>query len=259
VFDQTVFSNLPARLIDRARANGQVLGREAAPAVRPGEVDAAPFVDREGGPAGAGRLAAAYDRPGIAAKASDQRFQLEDPIFVEVPSGRVARPGDLYLAYVMGPQIGDDAQIMIPTAIVRIENVVPGQLSVARVISQFGEIRVDQALIPLESTVPVSGRRPVAVSDGATAHVLWVHEEPVLPSLQSYVVLSREQGANVSVGDQFTLIDATVDASHPAPPVPAAVAQVLRITPYAITAIVIDHRQPTIRAGMPARLTARMQ
>jgi hypothetical protein len=127
------------------------------------------------------------------------------------------------------------------------------------VIRQFGEIRVDQALVPLESAVPVSGRRPVAVTDGATAHVLWVHEEPVLPSLQSYVVLSREQGVPVSVGDQFTLIDATVDPTHPAPAVPAAVAQVLRVTQHAITAIVIVHNQPTIRAGMPARVTARMQ
>jgi hypothetical protein len=73
------------------------------------------------------------------------------------------------------------------------------------------------------------------------------------------VVLSSEGGADVRVGDQFTLIDASVDESHPAPPVPAAVAQVVRVTPYAVTALVVDHQQPTIRAGMPARLTARMR
>jgi hypothetical protein len=89
--------------------------------------------------------------------------------------------------------------------------------------------------------------------------VLWVHEDPVLPSLQSYVVLTREVGPDVKVGDQFTLIDATVDETHPAPPVPAAVAQVVRVTPYALTALVVNHVQPTIRAGMPATLTARMR
>ena len=81
-FDRTVFSALPARFSDRVQSNGQVIGRERAGAVRLGEVDAAPFADRDGGPRGAGRLAAAYDRPGIAAKASDQRFQMEDAVFV---------------------------------------------------------------------------------------------------------------------------------------------------------------------------------
>jgi hypothetical protein len=100
---------------------------------------------------------------------------------------------------------------------------------------------------------------PSPVSDGRTAHVLWVHENPVLPSMQSYVVLSREPGAEIKVGDQFTLMDATVDQSHPAPPVPAARAQVVRVTPYALTALVVDHDQPTIKAGMPATLTARMR
>jgi hypothetical protein len=71
--------------------------------------------------------------------------------------------------------------------------------------------------------------------------------------------LSAESGNNVRVGDQFTLMDASVDATHPAPPVPAAVAQVVRVTPYAITAIVVDHDQPAIRTGMPARLTATMR
>ena len=99
---------------------------------------------------------------------------------------------------------------------------------------------------------------PTPVQDGSTAHVLWVHEDPVLPSLQTYVVLTSEAGSDVRVGDQFTLIDASVDETHPAPPVPAAVAQVVRVTPYAVTALVVDHDQPTIRAGMPARLTARM-
>jgi hypothetical protein len=147
---------------------------------------------------------------------------------------------------------------MVPTAILIVEAVRPAEPPLARVVRQFGEIRLDQYLVPLETTVPPAmSLSPVA--DGRTAHVLWVNENPVLPSLQSYVVLSREPGAEIKVGDQFTLMDATVDEMHPAPPVPAAVAQVVRVTPYALTALVVDHDQPTIRAGMPARLTARMR
>jgi LysM repeat protein len=257
--EPTVFSNRPVLVSDRLQSNGQVIGRELAGSVRVGEVEAAPFADRQGGPHGAGRLAAAYDRPGIQAKASDQRFQLQDPIFVELPSGRPARVGDQYVAYVLGPMLSDESELMIPTAIVRVENVQPGELTLARIVRQFGDIRLDQLLAPLESAVPSATMTRMPVSDGLTAHVLWVHEDPVLPSTQSYVVLTRETGLDVQVGDLFTLIDASVDESHPAPPVPAGVAQVVRVTPYAVTALVMDQDQPTIRAGMPARLTARMR
>lgn len=258
-FERTVFSTLPALVSDRVAGSGEVLGRDRLSAVRVGEVEAAPFVDRDGGPRGAGRLAAAYDRPGIAAKASDQTFQLEDPVFVEVPGGRAARVGDRYLVIVAGPAIGEESRLMIPTGIVRVESVAPGQPALARIVRQFGEIRLDQSLVPVESSVPAATATRVPVSNGRAALVLWVHHDPVLPTLQSYVVLSREAGNDVAVGDQFTLMDATVDASHPAPPVPAAVAQVVRVTPYAITALVVDHDQPSVRAGMPARLTARMR
>jgi LysM domain-containing protein len=257
--DRTVFSPQASMVTGRLQSNGEVLGRVRAGSVRVGEVEAAPFADRQGGPRGAGSLAAAYDRPGIAAKASDQRFQLQDPIFVELPSGMPARLGDRYLVYVLGPSLTDESQLMIPTGIVQVENVQPGQLTLARIVRQFAEIRLDQRLAPLESAVPSATMSPMPVSDGKTAHVLWVHENPVLPSMQSYVVLSSEVGADVKVGDQFTLIDASVDETHPAPPVPAAVAQVVRVTPYAVTALVVDHDQPTIQTGMPARLTAQMR
>ena len=258
-FERTVFTTQPALVSDRLQSNGQVIGRARAGSVRLGEIEAAPFADREDGPEGAGRLAAAYDRPGIKAKASDQRFQLEDPVFVELPSGRAARVGDRYLAFELGPVLSDDSQLMMPTAIVRVEDVTPGQLVLARVVRQFRQITLDQWLVPVESVPPDVSLNPTRVSNGRTAHVLWVHEDPVLPSLQSYVVLSPEAGSDVKVGDQFTLIDATVDETHPAPPVPAAVAQVVRVTPYGVTALVVDHDQPTIRAGMPAKLTARMR
>jgi LysM repeat protein len=257
--DRTVFSTQPPVVNGRLQSNGDVLGRVRAGSVRVGEVEAAPFADRHGGPRGAGSLAAAYDRPGIAAKASDQRFSLQDPVFVQLPNGVSARLGDRYLVYVPGPTLGDDAQLMIPTGVVQVENVQPGQLTLARIVRQFAEIRLDQRLVPLESVVPSATMSSTPVSNGGTAHVLWVHEDPVLPSMQSYVVLSSEVGPDVKVGDQFTLIDASVDETHPAPPVPAAVAQVVRVTPYAVTALVVDHEQPTIRAGMPARLTARMR
>ena len=255
--DRTVFSSTPLGMVpDRIGSNGEVLGRETVSGVPRGEIESAPFAFKLGGPVNKGMLVAAYDRPGIKAAAGDRRFQLHDRIFVELPAGVARNPGDLLLSYVLGPQISDLAQVVIPTGIIRVESSEPGQPSVARVVRQFGEITLDQSIIPLESISPSVGR-PVAVPAGPAERVVYVASEPVLPSLQNYVLLSTNSANGVRVGDQFTLIDDSVDPKHPAPPVAAAIAEVVRVTQYAVTAIVVDHEQPRIYPGMLARLSAR--
>ena len=136
---------------------------------------------------------------------------------------------------------------MIPTGIIRIESNSLGQ-PMGRVVRQFGEIDLDQSVIQLES-IPASIGRPVAVAQGPAEKVIYIANDPVLPSLQNYVLLSAKSANGVRVGDQFTLIDDSVDPKHPAPPVPAALAEVVRVTPYAVTAIVVDHDHRTDDAG----------
>jgi hypothetical protein len=255
--DRTVFSTLPPGMVpDRIGSNGEVLGREAVSGVPRGEIESAPFALKLGGPSNKGALVAAYDRPGIQAAAGERRFQLHDRVFAELPSGVARTPGDLVLAYRLGPQIGESAQLVIPTGVLRVESSQAGQPSIVRVVRQFGEITLDQSIIPLESIAPVVGRA-VAVPPGPAERVVYVASEPVLPSLQNYVLLSTSSMNGVRVGDQFTLIDDSVDPKHPAPPVPAAIAEVVRVTPYAVTVIVVDHEQPRIYPGMLARLSAR--
>ncbi len=255
VSDRTVFSTMP--MTGSIRSAGDVIGRENGSGVSRGEIEAAPFADRIGGPAGAGRLAAAYDRPGIKAPAGDRTFQLKDRIFVDLPPGSAGRVGDELMAYRMGPVIDETVQILIPTGILRIESVQAGQPALARIVKQFGTIHLDQAIVPLEASNAVVAA-PTAVPLGSAERVVYILGDPVLPSMQSYVVLSAAASSRARVGDQFTLIDDTVDPRHPAPPVLAAVVEVVRVSPYAVTAIVVDHEQPTIRTGMTARLSARV-
>ncbi|MEO5588693.1 MAG: LysM peptidoglycan-binding domain-containing protein [Gemmatimonadaceae bacterium] len=255
--DRTVFSTLPPGMVgDRISSDGEVLGRETTSGVSVGEMDAAPFAVRVGGPAGSGRLAAAYDRPGILAPAGERRFQLMDRVFVDVPRGAGAASGDLLLAYRMGPDLNDQSQLLIPTGILKVISTQAGQPTLARVVRQFEEIKLDQRLIALDAVTPVVGM-PVAVTAGPTERVLYVAGDQVLPSIQNYVILSATASNGVRVGDQFTLIDDSVDPRYPSPPVAAAVAEVVKITPFAVTAIVVDHEQPRIYAGMIARLSAR--
>jgi len=176
---------------------------------------------------------------------------------VKLPAGAPASPGQLLLVYRLGEEISDDAQLVIPTGIVRVESQQLGQPALASVVRQFGEIRLDQSLMPLVTTLATVGSL-VPVASGLSEKVIYIGGNNVLPSLQSYVVLTSRAAGAVHVGDRFTLIDDSVDPRYPAPPVPAAVAEVVKVTPFAVTAMLIDQDQPRIRTGMTARLTARL-
>jgi hypothetical protein len=89
---------------------------------------------------------------------------------------------------------------------------------------------------------------------------VYVHNEPVLPTIGYYVMISQNSKTGIKVGDEVSFIDNSTgpsDDGH-APPVIAGVAQVVRVTPFATTAIIIRQIQPTIRDGMPVRLTGKM-
>src|SRR5690242_10104412 len=146
--DLTVFSSPMSRAAAEAAAtasSGEVIGRGRPSPVRRGEVEAAPYADR--GPRGAGRLVASVDRPGIKTTIVQSRFQLNDDLYAELPRGATARLGDEYMSYVLGPDLGGNGQVIIPTGILQIESLPAGQRPVARIVRQFAEIKLDQPLI----------------------------------------------------------------------------------------------------------------
>lgn len=255
----TVFASPTGLSRPRASGAGFSSAKYRAPGVRAGEIESAPYVERSGGPRDAGEIRAGVDRPAVSTDAGNARFQLNDQLYISLPKGAVERLGDRYLAYVLGDNIEDVGQMVIPTAILRIESIRAEQPAVARIIRQFGEVRLNQRLIAAELVSAVT-RIPQQIGGGMMGKVIRVHLDPVLPSVQHYVVLSPGSQNGVSVGDEFTLIDDTMgrDDPTPAPPVSAAVAQVVKVTPYGSTAIIISQIQPAIKEGMPVRLTAKM-
>ncbi len=254
--DLTIFASPLSRAA--AEMGATVIGRTRTSGVRRGEVEAAPYMERRGGPSGSGRLVASVDRLGIQSTSLEGRFQLNDRLYVELPRGLVPRAGDRYLTYVMGDEIANVGQVLVPTGIVRIETITAGQPAQARIVRQFGEIRLQQGLLPFSDVIlPGPGTSPIA--GGTPGKVLYVHNKPVLPSIGHYVLISPSARSGVQVGDEFMFIDNAIGRRDEtaAPPVSAGTAQVVRITPYAATAIIVSHAQPTIREGMPVRMTGK--
>ncbi len=253
----TVFASPIARAA--AQVQTDVVNRSRPGGVRRGEVETAPYADRSGGPKNAGRLVASVDRPGIKTNIVQIRYQINDDLFLDLPKGLVPRLGDSYVSYILGPNLGDNGQVVIPTGILRIEALPQGQRPIARIMKQFGEIKLDQEVVVAPDVQLPSGTIS-PLGGGMRGRVVYVHETPVLPSIGHYVLISPNAKSGIHVGDEVTFIDNSTgrEDPSPAPAVTAGIGQVVRVTPYASTVIIVKQTQPTIRDGMPVRLTGTM-
>ncbi|MEP6495745.1 MAG: LysM peptidoglycan-binding domain-containing protein [bacterium] len=230
--------------------------------VRTGEYAASPWVDQRGGPPGAGYIMQAADLPGTVS-ADKSRMSLYDRVFVAPPAGGVAAEKVLYLAYKLGPMIEDFGQIVIPTGLVEItRSPRNGEAATGRVVKLFTEMLQGQQVIPYDSSASLVMGQPSSITNGHAGKVRWIYREPVLPSMQDYVVIDISNRDGVTTGDQIELYQprqAPVEgAAFAIPEVSIAHGQVLRVTPFGATAIITAQEQPKIGNGTAARVAAKM-
>jgi hypothetical protein len=232
------------------------------PTVRAGEVLVAPYVDREGGPRGHGNIIKSADLTGVGGATLRLAFQPYDKVLIAPPVGYVAPEGERYLSYRLGPMLENQGQLIIPTGVLEVHASARSETgAVAKVVRVFNEIRSTDRLIPIDTVGMGSTTRPVAVTDGPSAKITWIYGEPVLPSIQNFVVLNVSSTQGVRMGDEFTIFQPSRKPEGNEPrekETLVAKAQVVRSTPYGVTAIVIGQEQPSIKEGMSARISARM-
>lgn len=244
----------PTTLI--AQRTVQAQARAAAPTIRPGEFYAAPWVEREGGPPNAGIIVGTADVAGIPLTEAERPLQSHERVFVRVPPGMSSAAGARYVSVRPGPMLEGIGQVMVPTGIIVVERVQPGKAVEARVVARYAPVQIGDQLVSMESA-PANLPRPAAVAGGAGTRVLWISSDPVLPSLQSYVVVTA---AGMRVGDQITFYRErrTTTDGVVLPESAIGVAQIVRSTPQGSTALIIDQTYAEIEEGTVARVTAKM-
>jgi len=237
----------------------QIQARAAAPTIRPGEFYAAPYVERDGGPPNAGSIVGTGDVPGIPLTERDRPLQSYERIFITVPPGMSSAVGTRYVAVRNGPMLDGVGQVVVPTGIVVVERAQTGQAVEARIVARYEQMFIGDQIVSM-AAAPANLPRPVARANGALTRVLWSEGEPVLPSLQSYLVVAGGSASGMRPGDQITLYRErrTSDEGVTLPETDIAVAQIVRVTEQASTAIVIDQSHSAIGRGTVARVSAKM-
>ena len=231
--------------------------------VRKGEHDAAPYIDRPGGPRDAGRIIASSEVPGVEVIEARSPYALEEVLYVKMPTGVTPTTGMHLAIESLGPEFDGYGQVLIPTGEVTVVAPGgPGEATSVRLEWQFGEVEPNQLVVPIDMPkYPPVGQRAVAVSDGVKAKVLWVSSDPVQPTLGYFVVLDASERQGVHVGDQFTLLRPRMRDDLTGlwlPEQDIATTQVVRVGEHSSTAVVIAQTMPAIQAGATARLTAKM-
>lgn len=254
-----VSSDRPRSIAQASLQVTQTQAREAAPTIRAGEFYAAPYVESIGGPLNAGRIVGTGEVPGIPLTESERPLQSNERIFITVPPGMSAARGARYVALRRGPLLEGVGQVVIPTAIVVVDRAQPGQAVEARIVARFDAVEIGNELVVM-APAPTGAQRPAAQANGAHTFVLWALGEPVLPSLQHYVVVAGGTASGMRVGDQITFYRerrATIDGVT-LPESDIGIAQIVRVTAQATTALIIDQSYAAINAGTAARVSAKM-
>jgi hypothetical protein len=256
----TVFTSATPTRAAGVAASSRIALRQPAPPIREWEYYAAPWVDREGGPRGSGKIVDGVAIPGIGTEVEHDRLQFQDRVYITPPASALPQPGDRYLTYTHGPVLPRLGQVMIPTGIVEVERVGVGEATTVRIVRQFDEIKVSHFVMAMDTLQMPVGGELTTVELGVTARIQWMRGDPVLAWVQQYVVLDASARDGIRLGDRFTFVRGRVrgPGNVMLPEEQIAEAQVIRVTDRAVTAIVVAQTHPAIREGTLARLTGRM-
>jgi LysM repeat protein len=257
----TVF---PKQRVEVAAIRRKTTPPAPTPVVPIGSYLPAPFVDRSGGPRGAGAILEIVNLSVAAAGRNPKvRAQLHDELLIKPPVGSAASEGDRYVTYAFGPSIEGFGQVIIPTGVVEVtRSPRDREATEAQVTRMFGEIFADQRLMPYDSTVLQLVARPQPSSDTLVGRVRLIPGGSILPSIQNYVIVDVSSDDGVRIGDEFELYDRRhrIDGSggYSQPDLPIAQAQVVRVTRYGTTLMITGQKHPKIEEGTFARRVATM-
>jgi len=231
-------------------------------AVRSGEYLAAPFVGPVKGPPGMGVVQRTAEALAFAAMTAENRPLMQDErIFLSPPVGITPVRGDRFLIVGLGERLAR-GQVVEPSGVVEVVGPATpsGRTVEVRVRALFSSAYPGAFVLPLDTLTTRPRVFPAPVTGGRSMQVTWVQDSPVLPSVGRYITLDATAADGVLTGDQVVLVrDRGRDVrGEPLAEDLIAVAQILKVTPEGVSAIVVSQREVGIAVGMRAYVIAKM-
>lgn len=237
---------------------GSVITKPASYTVRQGEYDAAPYVVDRKAPLGAGRIIGAVERVALGLS-SEAGFKLYDRLYITAPANTNPQPGEQLVLARQREDIADVGRLVEPTGLLHIDSLGEKGVLIGTIVRQFKEIHRDELTVPYDASFTPTTTRPTTGTYPVAGKVVWIPRGNILPSLQTYVVLGASSAQGLKSGDRFTIYDEPVDdVKGKAHPTATATVQIVRVTPYAATGMIIEQTQPMVAEGMTAKQTAKM-
>ncbi|MBI5601294.1 MAG: LysM peptidoglycan-binding domain-containing protein [Gemmatimonadetes bacterium] len=254
----TVFDRRRTQPPRRTRQSAELLKSRFA--VRAGEYLAAPFVWSVGGPGGAGRVLKTAVSQIIEPTLEQRIYQSQEAIYIRLPLGAARVNGERFMTYELGPVLEGQGQVVIVTGIIELQADPTAGDGRAVILQRFRQVLEGQGVVAIDSLLPRLDQHPSLVEFGAPTKLAWVLDTPVLVQLGQYVILTLTSRDGVVPGDQVTLVAGMGAGEQGEQHVPeaAAVVQLLRVTPFGASAIVLNRSQAAITTGMNGRVTAKM-
>jgi LysM repeat protein len=254
----TVFS--PKRYTRRRGTRETINLMAPHTAVRPGDYLESPFVWEVGGPVPAGELRSTAESQIVVPKLEQRVYQSQEPVFLRLPEDFSRANGVEYMTYTLGPILEGQGQVVIPTGIVTVAGDA-GSGDVRAVISKrFRPMLEGQGVMAVDSFVPRVDVFPSAVEFGTETSVTWMLDTPVIMQQGSYLVLGSSSRDGFVTGDQVQLyapLGTGADGATRAPEM-VGVVQVLRVTPWGVSAILLRRNQGDLEVGVKGRISAKM-
>ena len=196
----------------------------------------------------------------IEIRADDRRnAMLFTKVLVAPPNGAQYQVGDTLLVVVMGRDVEKWGSIVQPTGLARVIELDKSG-PVAEVIAQFGPIRPNQSVLPIEKFPEFGNVRAVPISDGVQGRIVAQKDRKDLVGPDDVVYIDKGAKDGVALGDFFEAKRApgVAGASDDAVPQVMAMFQVVHVNEHTASVITTSVNTAAIPTGTHVRQVAKL-
>ena len=234
--------------------------RARASAVRRGDFARAPFLWDAEGITGAGKVGGSISENAVAVTRFARPLQVYERVTIQVPATAAGARDERFVSFRYGPTIAGEGRVVIPTGVFKVVTGAQNGQAEALLLTKYEEVYEGSGLIPEDSLTMPTGVGPARVEFGLRTSIIWLYDEPLMPSIGQHVLLAAGASDGLVPGDQVTLMVelGMDDKGVPLSPREAAVLQVTRVTTWGASAILIHQTDGVVKPGMAGRVTAKM-